>query len=186
MPVMLVWLAEHASYVHAAILIAAVFVGLQYWLQRRVKHLALLVGLVFLLLASWLLFKLVPTDRRQISDNLQTMGQAVMDGDANTLFRFVSDDFVYQRHTGKELYGRIDRTLKQHRVRYLKIWNIEAEPNGDRANVEFHFRVDGDGDTQFLARGQSQFVRERGVWKMKTLAVLPVIGGQEMQVPLSP
>ncbi|MFO0866891.1 MAG: hypothetical protein U0744_20005 [Gemmataceae bacterium] len=183
---MLVWLADHASFVYAAIVVAAVAAGLQYWLQRRVKHLAAFAGLFVLLIASWLLFKLVPTDRRQITDNLQTMGKAVLDGDAKLLFRFAASDFVYQRQTGKELYDRIDRTLKQHKVRYLKIWNIEPQPTGDRAKVEFHFRVDGEGDAQFLARGQSDFVREQGVWKMKTLAVLPVIGGQEMQVPLSP
>ncbi|MBX9678180.1 MAG: hypothetical protein K2X38_05400 [Gemmataceae bacterium] len=183
---MLIWLAEHASFVYFAIVIAAVAFGMQYWLYRRLKHLALFVGLLGLLVATWLLFELVPTDRRQIADNLQTMGQAVMDGNAKTLFRFVSKDFVYSQHTGQELYGRIDRTLKQHKVRFLKIWDIDARPEGDRAKVDFYFRVDGDGEAQFLARGKSDFVREQNVWKMKIIAVFPVAGDREMQLPLSP
>lgn len=183
---MLSWIADHASFVYAIVAFAALGVGLSYWMHRRVLHLAVLVGLVVLLVVLWFLFKLVPTDRKQIADNLQAMGRAVLDGDAKQLFRFVSKEFRYDGHTGEELYGRIDRTLKTHRASGLRIWDVDARPEGETASVDFYFRVDGQGETQFLARGKSRFAKEQGTWKMRTLAVFPVAGDQEMKVPLSP
>jgi hypothetical protein len=182
------WLVDHANTIYLVLGAVALGFAAAFWLNKRVKFLAIAGGVLALIGLFWLLTQWVVTDRGQIRRNLDTMASAVVDGDADRLFKYVAADFQYQGMSRKQLYEAVSRTIKFYNITDIPITNTEIESLSREtrsAKVTFNATVHGpEGPRPFLLR--TDFVLEGEVWKIRAMRIYnPLVNtDQEITVPL--
>src|SRR5690349_122568 len=87
------WLIDHANVVYILLGIVALGFVTAWWLNKRVKFLAYALLPLALIGLFWLFTRMVVTDQQQIQLNVEAMAEAVVNQDADRLFRHVSTKF---------------------------------------------------------------------------------------------
>ena len=132
----------------------------------------------------------VVTDQRQIHNSIDAMSAAVVNQDADALFKQVSKDFQHKGMNRTEMHDRVARAIKLHKVREAFISNftaIEVARAAGKAKVSFHVRVDDeDGQTVFFALCEADFVLEADQWKLKGIEFFNAVANQDqpLNIPL--
>lgn len=172
------WLVDHAGAVYVVLGLVTLALLAVFWVDRRVKFLVWSVGPLALMGLFWLLTLLVVTDRAQVRSNVQAMADAVVQGDADALFKYVARDFVYKPrgYDRDTMYQKVRQAIKHFNVTSIHVWHFEVTElsrDGDkgRAKVNFKVTVAGPaGERPVLCF--AEFRREDGVWKMSELTRL--------------
>jgi hypothetical protein len=180
------WIFDHANVVYILLGIVALGFVTAWWLNKRVKFL-LYAGIpIVLMLAFWLLGRLVVTDQQQMHQSLVEMADAVVAQDADALFRHVSDSFRYQNMNRTEMYDRVARAIRLHKVGGALISDYRAEEVSratGRARVSFRVKVDDvGGDMVFFARCEATFVLEGDRWKLSGVQFFNAVANQDVPI----
>src|SRR5262245_39733765 len=98
---MLAWFVDNANIIYVILGLIVLALAVSWWLNRRVRTLFVIAGVLGLGALFWLLTLWVPTDRKQIQDNLWAMGRAVLDRKPEDLAKRLANDFRFQ-NLGRE------------------------------------------------------------------------------------
>jgi hypothetical protein len=183
-------LVDNANIVYILLGLLALGFIVAGWLTRRVKFFALALGPVALIAVFWLTTRAVVTDLRQIHGSVDAMAGAVVNQDADELFKHVSKDFQYKGMNRNVMQDRVARAIKLHKVKEAFISQFRATEVSrakGKAKASFRVRVDDQGgETVFFAYCEADFVLEADRWKLKGIEFFnPVVNqDQPMNIPL--
>jgi hypothetical protein len=184
------WLFDHVNVIYILLGIVALGLVTAWWLNKRVKFLVLAAIPITLIGLVWLLGQFVVTDQQEIHQSLEAMADAVVRQDADALFRHVSESFRYHNMNRKEMYDRVARAIRLHKVGAAFISDYRAEEvsrSTGRARVSFRVRVDNQGgDMVFFARCEADFLLEAGQWKLSGVEFFNAVANQDrpINIPL--
>jgi uncharacterized membrane protein (Fun14 family) len=184
------WLVDNANIVY--LLLGSIALGfiVAGWLTRRVKFFALALIPLTLIGLFWLLTRVVVTDQQQIHNSVDAMAMAVVNQDADTLFKHVSKDFQHHGRNRQEMHDGVARAIKMHKVKEAFISNFQATDvsrTKGTAKASFRVRVDDQaGETVFFARCEAAFVLEADQWKLNGIEFFNAVANQDqpMNIPL--
>jgi uncharacterized membrane protein (Fun14 family) len=156
------WLVDNANIVCILLGLIALGFAVAGWQTRRVKFFALALIPVALIGLFWLLTRTVVTDQQQIHNSIDAMAAAVVNQDADALFKRVSKDFRHKGMDRKEMHDRVARAIKLHKVKEAFISEFATSGISratGTAKASFRVRVDDQGGgTVFFARCEADFV----------------------------
>jgi len=182
------WLADNATtlYVLLAILAAGLVVAWRF--NEQGKFLIGAFGVLLVLVLVWLLANYVPSDRKQLEDNVHAMADAVVDGKVDDLMRHVSKDFKYKDMTRERLSTLAQQSVKANRVREVRITKFEVSELS-RANkvakTSFRVTVWGEGQAQpYMFTTQADFALEGEQWKLMTMRFYNPLVDQDREIDL--
>lgn len=167
------WVLDHSAVVY--ILLGAVALGFSTAFHRtgRALYLAYAAGMLALMPLWWLLSHALLTDRGQIERNIRRMAEAVVDGNADELFRYVADDFRFGTMDRDTLYAKVRQAITKHHVNDIRVFDFEVEKLSvaeRQARVSFKAAVDSpDGMRLFLLR--TEFVLREKLWKIRGMTM---------------
>jgi hypothetical protein len=166
------WFIDNANLIYILLgLVALGFIG-AWWVNKRVKFLAyagvvaLLIGLV------WLLTRTVPSDRMQIQSTVQTMADAVVQGDQATLFKHTARDFRYKQLDREQLRAMLKMIAAQHQITEVKIWEFdfeEVDRGKGTAMARFKATVFDREGILAIVLCIATFAREEDQWRLRSI-----------------
>lgn len=106
---MLAWFVDNANVVYVILGLIVLGLAVSWWLNRRVRTLAVIAGVVGLGALFWLLTLWIPTDRKQIQANVWAMRQAVLDRKPDDLAAQVAEGKFLGPVLGKGIGARRDQ-----------------------------------------------------------------------------
>ena len=167
------WFIDHANILYLLFGIIALGFVTAWWLNKRVKFLAYAGVAVLLIAAVWLLTYLIPTDRKEIHDAVQTMAGAVVSGDDKELFKHVSREFRHNNLNREQLAAIVKGIAAQHKLGEVKIWQFECdEVSREKGLAKAHFNAtvfDGEGNPMRIVLCVATFALEDGQWKLRAI-----------------
>ena len=184
------WLVENAVTLSIVLgLLAAGLVGYAR-LNQQVKYLVYAFIVLALLAVFWMLITLIPSDRRQLEDNVHAMKDAVVNGRPDDLMKHISKDFRYKSLTRDQLAERAQQLVRENQIRDVRITKFAVDELS-RANksAKARFRVTvwaketGEPVGMFVV--QADFVLEGEDWKLKTVRFYNPMVNQDQEVDLS-
>jgi uncharacterized membrane protein (Fun14 family) len=183
------WLIDNANIVYILLGLVALGFAVAGWQTRRVKFFALALIPVALICLFWLLTRMVITDQQQIHNSIDAMTTAVVNQDADALFKHVSKDIQHRGMDRKEMHDRVARAIRLHKVKeaFISDFTAEASRATGKAKASFRVRVDDqDGGTVFFARCEADFVLEANEWKLNGVEFFNPVANQDqpMNIPL--
>lgn len=172
------WFVDHAGAVYVILGLIALGLLAVFWTNRRVKFLAWTAAPLALMALFWLLTRFVITDREQVRRSVHAMADAVVQGDADTLFKHVAREFVYRPrgYNRDTMYQKVRQAIKRFHVTSMHVWHFEVTEltrTGDTGRAKVNFKVTVAGPTgERLVLCFAEFRREDGAWKMSELTRL--------------
>ena len=182
------WLIDNANIWYVLLGIALLGFGTAWWLHRRPKYLLAAAAALGLIALLWLLTRLVVTDRKQLELNVRAMADAVVEGKADVLLKFLANDFTYEGRKRELIAEGIAKAAKKYQVYDITISGFQIEDLSDRAATVFframaHSRVD---ERPYFAASRGSFIKENGQWKLREVRFFnPVVNQtQPIQLPI--
>jgi hypothetical protein len=184
---MLSWLIDNAGVVYFLLGIVLLGLGVSWWLNRRVRTLAYMLGVAALIGVVWLLTVFVPTDRKRIEASLWAMARAILDDRPDELVKHWSRDFEFQGLKRDALAEIVTETASNQDVESINLWEFDFKKvEADKAEVWFRCVAKGRGGGTFLAICHADFVKEAGDWKLRRAAFFQPVANtdQEIRIPI--
>ena len=180
------WLVDNAWTLYILFGLIAVAMVLIWRSNRQNQYLAYAGAAIGLGVLIWILTLLVPSDRRQIESNVHAMGQAVMDGKVDDLFKHISKDFAYHTLTRDDLYKATRTAIERHKVDGIHIANFKVEElSREKKLARASFRISGTADSfSFFYRVETDFVLEGDKWMLKTMRFYNPVANQDQELRL--
>jgi hypothetical protein len=179
------WLVDNANLIYLFLGIVLLGLGVRWWLHRRVKTLFLAAGVVCLIVLFWLFTLLIPTDRKQIQDNLWAMAKAVLDKDPDALAQHWAKDFSFKGLGRNELAQAVVRAATQFQVESINLWEFDVkELEETKAKIWFRCVANAKGGEKFLALAKADFVKEGDEWRLQRIALFQPIANTDQEIPL--
>jgi hypothetical protein len=170
------WLVDNAFWFYGLLILAALVLGLLWWVHRRREFLIALAVVGAVALALWFLCRLVVTDRQQLVNNITEMADAVVDHRPDDVVKHLAENFDFpalnRTVTKSQVRDAIKSAVEHYGIDGIRVWDFkvtEVSRSDGRAKVEFFCRVSlsSGGDQMFLCR--SRFILENGNWRMKAI-----------------
>ncbi len=179
------WLVDNANLIYLLLGIVLLGLGVSWWLHRRVRTLFYAAAVVGLIALFWLLTLLIPTDRKQIQDNLWAMSKAVLDNDPDTLAQHWAKDFTFKGLGRKELAQAVTRAAQQFQVESVNLWEFDVkELDETKAKIWFRCVANAKGGEKFMALAKADFVKEGDAWRLARIAFFQPIANTDQEIPL--
>ena len=182
---MLAWPVDNANIVYVGLGLIVLGLSVAWWLNRRVKTLVIIAGIIALGALCWLLTLVVPTDRKQIQENVWTMRRAVLDRKPDDLAKHWAKDFGFQSLTGESLAQAVTKGAADFRVDDIHLWDFDVKSVAeDKAEIWFRCRATGRDGAPFLALCKTDFVKESESWKLQRVRFFNAVANTDQQIPL--
>jgi hypothetical protein len=167
------WFIDNANIVYILLGIVALGFITAFWLNKRVKFLAYAGIFVLLIGAMWLLATFVPTDRKEIHQNVETMADAVVRGDDKELFKHISREFRHNELNREQLTALFKGIVAQYKVGGVNIRQFDCdEVSREKALAKAHFNAyvfDAQGSPLRIVLCLATFAREDDHWKLRAI-----------------
>ena len=181
---MLWWVADNANLVLLVLVLAAVALGVHFWLTRRGASLLGLAGVVALMVLVWVLSLVVVTDRKQLVRTVEEVARRINQQDLTGAFGHFADKVRLEINgrgrvlTRGEILGLAKMQFQQGRIEGLIVWDVEVEKvERPHATVSFYVRPT---DQQGYARCEAQCVLQgEKDWRVQALKVDLPPGGKQ-------
>lgn len=164
---MLWWLVDNVGIFQIILGICALGFAAAFYLNKRVKFLAIAGAFVAGIALFWLLSQLIVTDRKRLEINVREMADAVVTGKEDVLLGHWADDFQFQGINREPLAKAATRTAKHFKVDHIRIWGWQVD-NVDRkagtADVNFGATAEG---KPYRFRGRFRLVGDQ--WKLQRI-----------------
>ncbi|HEX4591680.1 MAG TPA: hypothetical protein VH120_17215 [Gemmataceae bacterium] len=183
------WLIEGDIIVYL-LLAFGFLVSLAGWWRTRKRPFAVAAGVfVILILAYWLLDRLVESDGEQMVRKVREVADAVSRNDLDAAFRNVSDHFDRHGHNKQSFRDFCRQVLKAGNVTSVKVWDEDAtevsRPTG-LGSVQFRFKVTGnwgESPPNYIAR--VFFILDPdGQWRVRTFEIYDSLNQGQTPVPI--
>lgn len=180
---MLSWVIDHVNVLYFLLVTIAFLLAAVGWTSRQTKYFLYAAGVFGAMMLLFVLSRVVITDQKQISLNIDAMANAAANQNIDRLFDHVSKDFRHGPHNRDEISKRIAAAVKMHKVRSAYAWDKQVKVDGDQATAIFNFRVDAEGGTAFIASAKAKFLREGKDWKLNEIQILKLGTNDRQFVP---
>lgn len=179
------WLVDNANGIYVLLGILAAGLVVLWRFNGRVKFLGYAAGVLVLLGLFWLLTQFVVTDAKQLESNVRAMGDAIVAGNVDDIFKHVSNDFDYKGMNRNALYEKARAAIASHRVKDVRITQFTvAEVSRVKKFAKTRFRVAASADREYPFITEADFVLEGKHWKLKTMRFYdPVRSLEEVELP---
>jgi len=182
---MLAWPIDNANIIYLLLGLIVLALAATWYLNRRVKTLVLIAGAIALAIAFWLLTLIVPTDRKQIVDNVWAMRRAVLDRRPSDLARHWSRDFAFRNLSGSELARDVADKAAKFKVNDIHLWDFDIKSvTDDKAEVWFRCRAGESGGGLLLALCKADFVKESDAWKLQRIRFFNAVANTDQEIAL--
>jgi hypothetical protein len=182
------WLVGNANTIYLLLGITAAGLVIVWRFDRRVKFLGYAACVLVLIAVIWLMCQVIPSDRKQLEDNVHAMADAVVAGKMDDLFKHISNDFRYKEMTRDILYTKTQAAVRVYKIRDVRITKFEVdELSRDKKFAKTTFNVsawEGDNDFPYMFVTQADFVLEGEEWKLKTLRFKKRLVDQDQDLDL--
>ena len=162
------WLVANAGALYVLFGIIAAALTAVWWSNRQMKYLYGACAQVGLLVLIWVLAHFVPSDRRQIEDNVHAMRDAVKAGNVDELFKYVSKDFKYETLSRETIFAQSQEMMRHARIgeiRIRKFTVMELARDKKFAKVSFDVTAwSADGERPYPFRCEASFMLEAERW----------------------
>jgi hypothetical protein len=185
------WFVDNAATLYILFGLVAAGLVVAWRFNQRVKFLGYAAGVLAVMGLLWLLSLFVPTDRKQLRDNVDAMAKAVIDGNVDDLFKHISKDFRYesgaQKLTRDQLYEAARGVIKNRQVGGINItrFKVESVSRADK-NARVKFGVNA-YDTKGAVIGRfdvdGHFELEGEHWKLKSVDFYQFNSTEKMGIP---
>jgi hypothetical protein len=178
---MLSWIVDNANVVYVILGVVGLGVAVSWWLNRRVRELGVLLGVIALVVLVWLLTLFVPTDRKQIRDNLWAMAGAVMNQKPDDLVKHWAKDFRFQ-NLGRE---ELAEAAAKVQITGVNLWEFDVKNlTKDKAEIWFRCTAEGKGGQAFFAICRAHFIKEGDHWKLQRIAFYQPVANTDQEIPI--
>lgn len=180
---MLAWPIDNANIIYLVLGLVILGLAASWYLNRRVKTLMIIASVIILGIAVWLLTLIVPTDRKQIVDNVWAMRQAVLDRKPGDLVKHWSRDFVFRNLSGSELARDVTEKAAKYNVNDIHLWDFEVKSvSEEKGEVWFRCRAGEAGGAPFLALCKADFVKESDAWKLQRIRFFNAVANTDQEI----
>jgi hypothetical protein len=136
----------------------------------------------------WFAANYLPSDRKQLEDNVHAMANAIIAGKMDELFAHVSEDFQYKAMTREKLHALAQQSIRRNQVREVRISKFEVtelSPSQKVAKTSFRVTVWTEGHGQpYLFTTQADFRLEGERWKLITMRFYNLLVDQDREIAL--
>ena len=182
---MLTWPVDNANLIYVALGLIVLGLGVSWYLNRRVKTLAVIAAVIVVGVFFWLLTLIIPTDSKQIVDSVWAMRQAVLDRKPGDLTKHWAKNFVFKNASGTELARDVTDKAAKFNVNDIHLWDFDVKSVTDeKGEIWFRCRAGDQGGTQFLALCKADFVKERETWKLQRIRFFNAVANTDQEIPL--
>jgi hypothetical protein len=182
------WLADNAKTLYVLLAIIAGGLVVAWRFNQQPKFLLYAAGALVALALLWLAVNTLPSDPKQLEDNVLAMANAFVEGKVDELFTHVSKEFNYKGMTRDRLYELAQRSKRDNRVSDVKIssFKIDEISRGNKlAKTRFRVSAWGAGSDQpYIFVTQADFVLEGEQWKLKTMRFYNPFVNQDQEIDL--
>jgi hypothetical protein len=180
------WLVDNANTWYVLFGMVGIGFGVAWWLQRRSKLLLGVAAAVGLIALTWLLTRLVVTDRKRLELNVRAMADAVVEGKTDVLLKYFANDFEFQGCKRQDLANGVMRGAKQYKVKEIVISAFDVEELQERlATVYFRATVyHGAEDRPYMPACRVVFVKENDQWRVKEVRFYNPLVNQNQPIPI--
>jgi hypothetical protein len=185
---MLWWLVDNANLVLLVLILAALLLGVGWWLTRRGAFVLGLAGVIALAVLVWVLSLLIVTDRKQLVRTVEDVAQRINSRDLDSAFRHFADEVELdingnkQKLTREQLQKLAASYFKKGQISGIAVRDVDVDKvERPVAVVSFHVRPT---DQPGIARCEAtcRLMGERD-WRVTALKVEFVGGGGGRVVP---
>ena len=182
------WFIDNANVLYILLGIIAAGLVVAWRFNQRVKFLGYAAGVLVVIGVLWLLTLFVPTDRKQVENNVNAMAKAVVDGKVDDLFKHISKDFAYKGKTREMLYEAARRSIQGNQISNVRITQVKVNESRAKKSAQVSFNVTAwaaQGETPYPFLTKAEFVLEGEQWKLKTMKFFKafVDTDQEIDIP---
>jgi hypothetical protein len=180
------WLGENANAIYVLLVVIAAALVVTWRFNQQVKYLVFAFGVLVLGAVLFILIQTVPSDRKQIEDNVHAMKDAILAGQRDRLFDYVDKDFRYKDMTREDLFGQGIAAARLYKVREVKISNFRVEDlKAKTATARFGVSAWAEGNDQpFMFVTKADFVRDDRRWKLKAMRFYKPLVDQDQEMDL--
>lgn len=182
------WLVQNAGVLYTLLAIVAAGFVVAWRFNQRAAYLGYAAATLGVLAALWLAIRFIPSDRRQIENNVHAMTDAIVAGKVDDLFKHVASDFNYKGLSRTGLYEVARQSMQANRVREIRItaFSIE-EVSHTTKSAKARFRVSvwaDDYEQPFVFVTQADFKLDGSAWKLKTMRFYNPFVDQDKEIDL--
>ncbi len=182
------WLVDNASGIYILIGMCAAGLATLAWLNRQTRFVYYTLGVLGFLGVLWLIANYIPSDRRQIEENVHAMKDALVARKPEELMKHISEDFRYRKAKRDQLADHAQGLAHGHRIRSVRIYKfVVDELSRDKKFAKTRFRVTAwphGSDQPFIFSVQAEFVLEGEQWLLKTVRFYQAFFDEEREVDL--
>ncbi len=130
---MLWWLVDNANLVLLLLVLAALVLGVGWWLTRRGGYLLGLAAVIGLAILVWVLGLLVVTDRGRLIRTVEEVAQRINAKDLDGAFRHFADEVELDLNGRKQMYTRerlrklAEDSFRQARISGIRVRAVDVE-----------------------------------------------------------
>jgi hypothetical protein len=164
------WLVQDSSAVYLLLGLAALGLGVGWWVRQERRY-ALGLGVVLLLMLAVFLFnRFVVTDHEQLVQSVEDMAGSVQTKDVNRIFAHISERFKSGGTDKKAFRSWVEYRITGQDMTHLKVWDFEPgkQTGPNKQSIYFLVKAQGEavpGETFF--RCEAFFERDPdGKWRM--------------------
>ncbi len=182
---MLAWLVDNANFVYVALGLIVLGLGVAWWLNRRVRTLVFIACVIVLGTLFWLLTLVVPTDRKQIQENLWAMRRAVLDRKPDDLTKHWARNLAFQNLSRDDLAKAVTKAAADYKVDDVHFWDFDVKSvTDDKAEIWFRCRATARDGGTFLALCRAAFVKEGDAWNLQRVRFFNPVANTDQEIPL--
>jgi hypothetical protein len=180
---MLWWLVDNANLVLLLLVLAALVLGVGWWLTRRGAFVLGLAGVLALAVLVWVLSLLVVTDRKQLVRIVEDVAQKINTKDLAGAFRHFADEVELDindlkvKRPRKKLEEMAEDNFKRWKIAGVVVWDVDVEKvERPDAVVRFYVRAQDQPGTYARCEAKCRLTGERD-WRVTALKVEFLGGG---------